>query len=201
MKRTTVVMAGAVGVLVMGALAVGVTQLAQAERGDPTVETGAELRDPAVAAQFEEQVEPAIEMADGQKAISSVQIRAVWADAITKVPGPLADGDVFPEVEKVDPAAGEEALYEDTMFEYIALEVWRCSWIGYELRNGAAAADLDQLREIDRTVQGFGSRAAEQVINDLDGMHDARHSSGMSTVSDYQAELSGGSCHSFGLGR
>mgnify|MGYP003560879340 CR=1 FL=1 len=53
------------------------------------------------------------------------------------------------------------------MFEYIALEVWRCSWIGYELRNGAAEADLDQLREIDRTVQGFGSRAAEQVINDL----------------------------------
>lgn len=202
MTRTTIAIAGTVAVMAIVALAVGVTQLVQAEPGDrTTVESAAELRDPTLAARVEGQAEPAIEMANGQQAISSVQIRAVWADAITKVPGPLAAGDHFPEVEAVDPAAGEEALYEDTMFEYIALEVWRCSWIGEELRNGAAEADLEQLREIDRTIQRFDSKAAQQVVSDRDEMHDDRHTTGTTTLSDYQEELSGASCQLFGLGR
>jgi len=190
------------GAVLLVALAAGGTQLALAERGDPTiVESAAELDDPAVAARVEAQVEPAIEMANGQKAISSVQIRTVWADAITKVPGPLADGDVFPEVETVDPAAGEEALYEDTMFDYIALNVWRCSWIGDEFRNGTDKANLDRLREIDRTLIGLDLKAATQMMTDLDEWHDGRHASGTSSLWDYQEELSGASCQSFELGQ
>ena len=190
------------GAVLLVALAAGGTQLALAERGDPTiVESAAELDDPAVAARVEAQVEPAIEMANGQKAISSVQIRAVWADATTRVPGPLADGDVFPEVETVDHAAGEEALYEDTMFDYIALNVWRCSWIGDEFRNGADQADIDQLRQIDRTLIDLDLKAATQMMTDLDEWHDGRHASGTSSISDYQEELSGASCQSFGLGQ
>lgn len=195
----------AAGVVLLAAVAAGGTQLALAERGDPTiVESFAELEDPAVAARVEAQSEPAVSMGNGQRAIASVQIKAAWADAITKVPGPLAGDDVFPEVETVDPAGGEEALYEDTMFEYIALNVWRCSWIGDEFRNGADGADgadIDRLREIDRTLLDLDLKAAKQMMTDLDEWHGGRHASGTSSISDYQEELSGASCQSFGLGQ
>ncbi len=62
-------------------------------------------------------------------------------------------------------------------------------------------ANPDAYREIDRTIQRFDSKAAQQVVSDRDEMHDGRHTTGTTTLSDYQDELSGASCQSFGLGR
>lgn len=197
-RRTITITAG---VLMLAAVAAGGARLALAERGDPvTVESFAAIEDPAVAARVEAQVEPAVQIGD-EKAIASTQIRAVWADAITRVPGPLAEGDTFPDAETVDPAGGEDALYEDTMFEYIALNVWRCSWIGDELRNGPDKADIDRLRGFDQTIINLDAKAAKQMMTDLDEWHDGRHTAGTTSLWDYQEELAGSSCRSFGLGQ
>lgn len=189
----------AASVVALSAVAAGGARLALAERGDPViVESFAAVEDPAVAARVEAQVEPAVEIGD-EKAIASTQIRAVWADAITRVPGPLAKGDTFPDVETVDPAGGEDALYEDTMFEYIALNVWRCSWIGEELANGPDKADIDRLRGIDATIVAFGSKASEQLMASLDEWHSGRHTTATTTIRDYQEEYGDSTCRSFGM--
>ena len=163
------------------------------------VESFAELKTPAVAARVAEQPEPAVLMGNGDRAIASVQVEAAWANAISGVPGPLAGGDEFPAVADIDPADGEDALYEDSLFLYTALEVWRCSWIAEELRATASRAQLARLGKIDETLQGLGQKAADQLMADRDEVAAGRYASGLATLVDYEEELER-SCGVYGVG-